>query len=393
MKTIIVSLRDQFVWQGRAHRSFMVAILGLVAGTLPMISWLPRYLIFAISFLGVIIGIISLYWEGSSLNRRYRSFELVERNPVFGRKLPHDDDLPDCYQSSRGTILFDRKLNDDLRTQSDWCVGIRSRYRLPEELEEIAPYVLRRTSGGKWHFNGPCVRMAGDCRLDGSRIIPFQEACFFDHLCSNELMRWQPHLGAEVWDLRRKYLYDTDRRLIPLASSELANIVGVSTLAISADRQVLIVDQSSRNHSSQGLKAPSGSGSLEMRDQSDDLAAFVLNGANRELEEETGVTEDMIASSHLLGFGRWLERGAKPEFFGVTLLTGTAESVDRARRQVARSETQYTRDSVWMDLQNMIEADEDFTAVMSVPLGYGIRALNDALEQDPSLLDLSSTKE
>ncbi|WP_342037158.1 hypothetical protein [Brevibacterium ammoniilyticum] len=380
MKIFLVSIRDQVLWQARSHGALFIAVVGVIAGLVPMVPWLPRYLLFALSLLGVLIGIIALYWEGSSLNRRFRAHELVERNPVFGQVLPHDDDLPDRFFSPRGSIVYDRDLNSSLLNDLEIEIQYRSRYRLPRDLKEIAPYILRRTTAGSWHFNGPCVGMAGDLRTDGALVIPFREAGFFDHLCSNELMRWRLRRGEESWDLPQRYLYDSERRLIPLASSELANVIGVSTFALSTDDKVLIVEQTARNHSSQGLLAPSGSGSLEPEDHSVSLAPFILNGANRELLEETGITDDQIRTSHLIGFGRWLERGAKPEFFAVTLLNDSAANIEERRGAVSRSEAHYTRRTRWIELADLIEPDEDTRSIMSVPLGYGALALRDALD-------------
>ncbi|GAA2105421.1 hypothetical protein GCM10009823_30830 [Brevibacterium salitolerans] len=77
-------------------------------------------------------------------------------------------------------------------------------------MRETAPYILRKTTDGSMPFNGPCVRMLGDLREDGSHITPFQPAGFFDHLCSNELMRWEIAPDGQSWGVRREYLYDGD---------------------------------------------------------------------------------------------------------------------------------------------------------------------------------------
>jgi hypothetical protein len=199
-------------------------------------------------------------------------------------------------------------------------------------------------------------------------------------------MSWEVPGRSGAWDVRAEFLYDEDRRLIPLASSELANVVGVSTLAVSHDRQVLVVSQSRGNHASQGLLAPSGSGSLEPKDIDEDLQTFALNGANREFCEETGVPASLITMSTLIGYGRWLERGAKPEFFGLTLLDGTAEQIDRRRRRVSGGESIYTRKTQWMPLATLLGQDEEMGSVMSVPLAFALHALADALEQDPDVL-------
>ena len=51
----------------------------------------------------------------------------------------------------------------------------------------------------------------------------------------------------------------------------------------------------------------------------------------RELEEETGIRQDEIRRTEVIGFARWLERGAKPEFLGVTALSVTVEDLKESR--------------------------------------------------------------
>lgn len=389
----LISMRDQLVWQRHANTPLLVAVFGVIAGALTIMPSVPASTLLWASLLGLALGILSILWEWATLRRRFRGAELVERVPVFAGDVPFDHDLPDVFQADRGTIVHSVDLNREMRDWREWHVDMRSeKYQLPSGLAEVAPYILRRTSGGSLHFNGTCVRMLGDCRVGGSAVIPFQPAGFFDLLCSNELMRWQISRGDSTWDVRGEYLYDEDRRLIPLASSELANVVGVSTLAISQDRRVLIVGQSQANHASQGLLAPSGSGSLEPQDSDEDLQTFALNGANRELCEETGVPADCARVSKLIGYGRWLERGAKPEFFGITLLAGTAAEIDRSRRAVGGGETLYTREARWWTLTELLEPSSERRAVMSLPLAFALHSLARALQDDPDLLELASSE-
>ncbi|SDG28571.1 hypothetical protein SAMN05421505_10340 [Sinosporangium album] len=60
----------------------------------------------------------------------------------------------------------------------------------------------------------------------------------------------------------------------------------------------------------------------------------------RELAEETGVGGHDVRSTRVVGFGRWIERGAKPEFFGVSYLS--ISSRELADRYVKISERLYT---------------------------------------------------
>jgi hypothetical protein len=54
-------------------------------------------------------------------------------------------------------------------------------------------------------------------------------------------------------------------------------------------------------------------------------------GMERELCEETGLRPNELGSTHLVGFARWMERGARPEFFGLSRLSVDSDQVRRRR--------------------------------------------------------------
>lgn len=68
----------------------------------------------------------------------------------------------------------------------------------------------------------------------------------------------------------------------------------------------------------------------------------------RELREESGVHADEIRSTRLTGFARWMERGAKPEFFGVTMLS--VDSATLAERRPRGAERLYSAGLTMLDV-------------------------------------------
>lgn len=192
--------------------------------------------------------------------------------------------------------------------------------------------------------------MHGDPLPPGPRQPPpirLHIARFFDGQCSNEMCALRiTHRGTGAeFDPRHTLLTNADGRLRALAESVLADAVGISTLAVTADGQLVLVPQSRRNVGSPLLLAPSGSGSLSPTDLNDHrsqvLQGIIRRGMERELREETGIRQDEIRTTSVVGFGRWLERGAKPEFFGITQLSATAEDLVE-RRQLAAQERPYS---------------------------------------------------
>lgn len=102
--------------------------------------------------------------------------------------------------------------------------------------------------------------------------------------------------------------------------------------------------QTDANIASEGLLAPSGSGSLDPRDlgpREEILQDIMRRGMERELCEETGIHQNEIHKTTVIGFARWLDRGAKPEFFGITKLSIAAKDIEK-QRHVSSAERTYT---------------------------------------------------
>jgi 8-oxo-dGTP pyrophosphatase MutT (NUDIX family) len=236
----------------------------------------------------------------------------------------------------RGTALVSDAI-DRFLVQSGVASELASEpYRLPGPLQASAPYVLAACNTGRVVFNGDVVGMRGDPLppVPGARApLRLHGARFFDAQCSNDLCTLRiTHrgTGGEL-DPRRALLTGADGHLRTLAGSVLADAAGVSTLAVTADGAAVLVRQSRHNAASPGLLAPPGSGSLDPRDlgpgRTGILQDILRRGMQRELCEETGIRPGEIRSTIVVGFARWMERGAKPEFSGLTALSVTADDL------------------------------------------------------------------
>ena len=71
----------------------------------------------------------------------------------------------------------------------------------------------------------------------------------------------------------------------------------------------------------------SASGSVDYKDSksSKNLGEIIINAMNRELCEECNIQKNNILNTRIIGFGRLLDRGGKPEFFGITHLNMTSD--------------------------------------------------------------------
>ncbi|HEY6785708.1 MAG TPA: hypothetical protein VI365_00185, partial [Trebonia sp.] len=85
----------------------------------------------------------------------------------------------------------------------------------------------------------------------------------------------------------------------------------------------------------------------------------------------TGIRHEEIRATRITGFARWLERGAKPEFFGVTELNATAKDLEE-RRHLASDERLYTGGTLTLpvDLRQLsqeLKSGTEILAASSLP--------------------------
>lgn len=376
---------------------FMLALVGVLLG---VGEFLPSAAALALSLVAVALGVFQFVVDYRDMNKRWSEYRFEPATDPFPVA---DIAMPDSYSEpvrhvvpGRGTAVSDDAIDRRLRTTSLTAVVDSDAYQLPASLRATAPQVLGPTVGSGVVFNGHVLGMSDDpAGVIGARPIRLHRARFFDGQCSNELcrLRIKHRTSGELYDMRRQTLIDPTGRLAPLSGTELANIVGISTMAVTTDGQVVLIEQSRRNSASAALLAPSGSGSLEPRDLDDlgtgwSLQDLLIRGMNRELAEETGLAESDIDHTTIVGYARWLERGAKPEFFGHTRLRVSSAEVRAA--VVRGAEQLYTSDSVLLDvdleaLGTEIHAGHDVLTAPScpalvrergsVPLVLGLRAV------------------
>ncbi|MGY3516394.1 hypothetical protein ACVMYR_08785 [Micromonospora sp. PTRAS2] len=265
------------------------------------------------------------------------------------------DDYSDLSSqlSSLGTIV--KSAHDVGVVMAKECARLRdqpvraeletSPYRLPRELRIWSFDFLARRARVAAMYNGDIIGLASDVPSGDQEVaVKLRPGRYFDFFCSNLLAPF------DVWGTGRKLpllrgrelILDQGGKLLTFRRSRLANTVGVSSLAFTADGQLILVAQAKDNVGSPGRIAPSGSGALEPRDVPQDgtgltLGDIVRRGAERELREECHISEQDIEVSAIVGHGRWVSRGAMPEFCVVTLLQLTSDEVlDRAVRLVER---------------------------------------------------------
>jgi 8-oxo-dGTP pyrophosphatase MutT (NUDIX family) len=342
-----------------------------------VVTMLPILAGVALSLATLAVGAAKLVHAVRGTRRSWSTHDFaVTTTPFPVADLPPPAAYPDAVYllvPNRGTGLVCDAIDRVLIERDLTFTVAAGAYRLPPRLRATAPHVLARSNRHRVVFNGALVGLRGD-PLPGTAELTLHHARFYDLMCSNEVCKFRitdRTTGAEL-DLRRELLADADGRLRTLRESKLSDPIGVSTVAITTDGVLLLVRQSRRNLASAGLLAPSGSGSLEPRDLNgaSSLQHAVCQSMERELREETGLRTDQVVSTRVVGFARWMDRGAKPEFFGVTTLAGTADELQLTRP--SGSEQLFSSEIHWVPtdlfaLRQELERGTDLLEAPSLP--------------------------
>ncbi len=361
VRTRLRSITHLVRFIGTSEWVYVAALAGFVVGLLPALLHFSAGMTAALAVSGVLVGAVLAVRDTLSLLGRWSEWTMRRRqSPIDFRRPLVAPALPVVVGTPAGRVALDPALDLELMTATCTVRWSETTYALPPSLAAIAPYVLRRSSQGRWPFNGPNVSLATDVTRDsvvaGAEVL-MRAGDFYSALCSNELTGWVlSRDGDEVrfWD---RYLFDARGRLTSLNVSELNNGVGVSTLAVTTDDVLVVTLQSARAQTAAGQWAPSGSGALEprdvVRDGTDPLVEAVRRGAERELMEETRIPRAAIGRTVVIGHSRWFDRGGKPEFYCVTALTVSAAELGRQGQVHAP----LSEERLWTASRNTVRLD------------------------------------
>jgi 8-oxo-dGTP pyrophosphatase MutT (NUDIX family) len=350
MRGLVRRLRSRYDYTFFMVRNEWPILLSVVGAILGAVTILPSSVGIVLGVIALVLGVGAFLRDWIELRRRWADYEFTRiAAPFPTATIKPPGAYPDplyLYVPNRGTALVSDPIDQAVASQPMDAWVDEDLYRLPKSLKASAPYVLPKVNYGRLVFNGKIIGMRGDPlppETSSPPPIRLHIAQFFDAQCSNEMCTLQVthRSGERDFDPRIDLLTSSNGQLRTLAESTLADCIGISTVAFTVDNGLVVTRQSSRNIASAQLLAPSGSGSLDPRDlnsastgrprREETLQDIVRRGMERELEEETGIRQNEIRRTEVIGFARWLERGAKPEFFGVTALSVTAEDLKEGR--------------------------------------------------------------
>ena len=212
----------------------------------------------------------------------------------------------------------------------------------PEKFEvpaQILDYLEQSVDRRAPDYNEDKVGLRTDLTPDTLRKnlpVKVQPSDYFSGIASNEMAaskieRNDDSKRLEKWTLAfamSALVFDEDA-LIRLAESKLANNIGVTSLVLTADHHIVLQDQGTRSAVDPRCINLGSSGSLDLQDIYDlpqagprqlrSLQDALRFGMEREAAEETSAAVGAGRSATtLIGHARYLHRGGKPEFFGIT---------------------------------------------------------------------------
>lgn len=229
----------------------------------------------------------------------------------------------------------------ELNRQLNWAntpIEIRSGRFLPQAVapeDQLA--LLDFVSRKAVIFDSKKIRQCSDLNADSLTTgVRLQRTSYFAGIVTNDA--WDKEVfRAKSVSFRGSDLALDNGRLRDLGQPGLSNHIGVSTLVVTSDRELVLTVQGDRSGREPNLLAPAGSGSLDWRDLAEvppplDLQSLLRWGMCRELSEETGF-ERSAMKTVLVGYARATHRAGKPEYFGITRVSTSAEELIRRRAE------------------------------------------------------------
>lgn len=339
--------------------------------------------------------------------------------PVHGKTVPMNRIRPESSMESLGfvvqpvtkseSIIRSATLDtwiraNDVRLAWSSIAARRVRDHIKDKREVLLPFLGRQfvasLAESNQFFNDSKICLGSDI-LPGCTEVSVYEAGYFDSFLTNEVCTTQLMVpsGDTLVDGTHFFPAYLDwagvPRLKQIADSLMNNHIGVSVLAITTDGELLIWQQSERAVIHPGQLVASGSGSCDASDaREESLVKTVVTAMERELREESvalehPIRETEIGPTMLLGYWRWVRRGGKPEFAGVTRLkvprTMIEPNTTEVRRPTEHRPSRWPAKNTGQLLRSIVEIRSQRD--LSVSLAACLLALEEYATSNPQEVD------
>lgn len=243
--------------------------------------------------------------------------------------------------------LWSEKTNLTLRsTPIGFYLGGQHQVYYPEEVVECFRQSKAKDGNTPAFSNDDKLRLSSDLiagQLLARPEVKIQMVKYFTHIATAESIAFQFKILDGEGELVETYdpsqFTFMNGRILRLDSTLAANQIGISSLLITSDKHIVLLIQGDGNIAEAKRIMPSGSGSMDYSDLKDGintLQSLVSEGMEREIREETGLKKTVPNARYrtqVTGHCRILQRGGKPEFFGVTV-TNAATKLSSGERSL-----------------------------------------------------------
>jgi len=315
-------------------------------------SWINK--LFSYVFLSQVLKIvirIGLLWQKRyKAKKEAESAKLVATNINPSLVVPSEKELRHSYasikiESKRDTIyvIHSEKVNNALAKNEIKTIKINKNgfeqiwTRINKRKNILLPFLTHQyfysLREGKSFFNEEKLCLSCDIEIGNPEII-CHKGSYFDSFLTNE--RYGKYLvsrldSSDIIADARNYapfaLKDDKHFISDITSSYLNHHIGISTIALTKDNYMVFWKQNEKNQVRAGKIVSTGSGSCDYADLvkgEDGNFSFpqtIKKAMERELREENKLgVEVSIQNTVIIGYFRWISRGGKPEFVGVSRL-------------------------------------------------------------------------
>lgn len=348
-----------FCYNSFKYVKFIVIFILYVLFTIGF--WEKKFEILAISFIIAIFTYSLDSWSFfNTLFKFYKSEinEIIENKPDLNKIIPENSNY--VVESHDYKIKIDKKEYSDIayysysdKLNSKLRDSFKSRIEIiisSKKEKKIKNYIGNNYSNlskilyhkynnaqnkANGFFNESKLSLYENLIIEDS-VVYCNKSCYYDSFLTNENAGniFYDENDSVLFSLKDKFPIDyEDYSLKELSeSNEINNHIGISTIALTKDNHIYYWIQSDKNQQSKKLKAPSGSGSFDYSDivkisKKANLYYSLTKAMDRELIEESLDSKmtnknrkKYIQNTKILGYFRWIDRGGKPEFVGITKL-------------------------------------------------------------------------
>lgn len=309
----------------------------------------------------IILIIIKFIWETYVTQSELRSYFHIQRSILRNNLIkpfvsPSPKERENDFQAveipgNKSDLIFvSEKVNDYIRktplsiSLSDHKQKEIKKYIQKHReilLQYLNHYFFTSLSANRQFTNDKKLCLSKDISLT-SKHITCHTGGYYDSFVTNQVSGTTLVIKDKVHTtITTEHIFPSkeddngNHYLEGIASSQMNDHLGCSTIGFTNDNYIILWIQPSTAQFSKDMLVPTGSGSTDFSDLvHHNFQETIIKTMERELSEETIFrpeanslqTKNAISSKTLLlGFYRWVTRGGKPELTGITKLSGNAD--------------------------------------------------------------------